>query len=155
MRIMKSKLMRFCTLLLAVALSSGCATTILTASGPVRTELVDGNRSVGEFVRNDYRVKRNSNKLFVFKTPLCNEVVEKLRVEQKPVLCWSCSMIELVFFGAGFFDLAQATAISEESRKEVKVAEYTTGRLLTCGELQPAPKQFNSRTHWTGFAQLK
>jgi len=135
---MKSNLLRLSIILLLTASFPGCA-SILTASGPVKFELVDGKRTVGDFSQNEYRIKIRSNKLFVQKTPLCTETVEKIRIEQKRLRGWSFAIGELVFFGYGFIDLASAAAISEDSRKEYKVADYETSRRLTCGDLQTAP----------------
>ncbi len=118
----------------------GCS-SLLTYYAPLKSKLVDGEKIIGEFSRYNYNVMIKENKLFVEKEPLCKETVMKYRSAQKERRCFSCSLVEMVFYGFGFFDMLRAYAIVEDSKKIEPLAEYETGNLVACGKAEPAANE--------------
>ncbi len=126
-------------MLLAVSLS-GCATA-LTFFSPPSTTLVQGKKKAGSFNSYEYQYSVRGNKIFLERTPLCNEVAQTLKVEQKREIGYGPALMELPLFGLGLADIANAHAISVNSKKVTPLAEYNTGKLMTCGNRQPAANE--------------
>lgn len=126
----------FMIVLLAVSVS-GCS-SILTSMGPLVYKLEDGEKSVGEFSKYKFSGGIRSNVIYLEKTPLCVEISEKVNVAQKQVRGRVFSMIEMVIFGLGLIDAANAYAIVEKSRIVTPLAKYETGNFVVCGEKVPA-----------------
>lgn len=126
-------------MLLAVSLS-GCATA-LTFFSPTSTKLVQGKKKAGAFNSYEYQYSVRGNKIFLERTPLCDEVAQTLKVEQKREIGYGPALMELPIFGLGLVDIANAHAISVNSKKVTQLAEYNTGKLMTCGKRQPAANE--------------
>jgi len=129
----------FFIVLIAVSIS-GCS-TVLTRMGPLIYKLEDGEKSVGEFAKYKFSAGIQSNVIDLEKTPMCAEISEKVQVAQKQVRGRSISMVEIVFFGVGLIDAANAEAVSEISRTEMLLGKYETGKFLACGEKEPADNE--------------
>jgi hypothetical protein len=104
-------------------------------------KLEDGEKSVGEFAKYKYSGGITSNVIYLEKTPQCFEIAEKVRVSQKQVLGRSFAIAELLFFGLGLVDMANAEAVSEVSRNVTPLAKYNTGKFVTCGKKEPAANE--------------
>lgn len=129
----------FFIVLIAVSVS-GCS-TVLTKMGPMVYTLEDGEKSVGEFAKYKYSGGIQSNVIYLEKTPMCNEIAEKVRVAQKQRRGRVFSMVEMVFFGLGLVDAANSQAVVEASRTVTPLAKYETGKFLVCGEKEPAANE--------------
>lgn len=129
----------FFIVLLAVSIS-GCS-SMLTRMGPMIYRLEDGEKSVGEFAKYKFSGGIESNVIYLEKTPLCNEVAEKLRIAQKQRRGRVFSMVEMVFFGLGLIDAANSQAIVEASKEVTPLAKYETGKFVVCGEKEPAANE--------------
>lgn len=133
---MKKSVLRFCIIFLVVG-CMGCS-SVLTYLGPLKSELVDGQTSVGEFSRYAYGHHVAENTLFLKKVPLCRQMQQKIRVMQKQRRGFYMIFPEIVFFGFGFYDMLRSYAIVEDSRKEMPLAKYHTGEIVQCGKELPA-----------------
>ncbi len=129
----------FFIILLAVSVS-GCS-TVLTRMGAPVIKLEDGEKSVGDFAKYKFSGGITSNVIYLEKTPQCAEIAEKIRVSQKQVRGRVFSMVEMVLFGLGLVDAAKAEAVSELSRTETPLAKYETGKVVVCGEKEPAANE--------------
>ncbi len=129
----------FLIVLLAVSVS-GCS-TVLTRMGAPVIKLEDGEKSVGDFANYKFSGGIHSNVIYLEKTPQCSEIAEKIRVSQKQVRGRAFSMVEIVIFGLGLIDMANANAVSEVSRIETPLAKYETGKVVVCGEKEPAANE--------------
>lgn len=129
----------FLIVLLAVSVS-GCS-TVLTRMGAPVVKLEDGEKSVGDFAEYKFSGGITSNVIYLEKTPQCTEISEKIRVSQKQIRGRAFSMVEMVFFGLGLIDAAKAQAVSELSRTETPLAKYETGKVVVCGEKEPAANE--------------
>ncbi|MDA3898865.1 MAG: hypothetical protein PF482_22210 [Desulfobacteraceae bacterium] len=129
----------FFIILLAVSVS-GCS-YVLTRMGAPVVKLEDGEKSVGDFANYKFSGGIYSNVIHLERTPQCSEIAEKVRVSQKQVRGRVFSMVEIVFFGLGLVDGAKAQAVSELSRTETPLAKYETGKLVICGEKEPAANE--------------
>ncbi len=125
--------------LLSVSIS-GCS-TVLTKMGPLIYKLEDGEKSVGEFSKYKFSGGIQSNVIYLEKTPLCTEISEKVRVSQKQVRGRAFSIAELLLFGLGLIDAANAQAVVEVSRTVTPLAKYETGKFVVCGEKEPAANE--------------
>jgi hypothetical protein len=122
---------------------SGCS-TVLTRMGPMLYRLEDGEKTLGEFDKyNKYKFSGEiaSNVIYLEKTPMCPEVVEKVRIAQKQRRGRVFSMVEVVFFGLGIVDAAKSQAVVESSKTVTPLGKYETGKFLACGEKQPAANE--------------
>lgn len=119
---------------------SGCS-SVLTYFGPLKSNLADGDTHVGEFAEYDYQLQGRVDILYVTKTPMCKQLVQKLRVAKKQRRGVYMAIIEMPFFGLGLFDLLRSYAIVEESRKVEPLARYHTGKLIACNGRQPAAEE--------------
>ena len=72
---------------------------------------------------------------------MCVEISEKIRVSQKQVRGRSFAIVGTVLYGLGYNDMAKAQAVSELSRTETPLAKYETGKLVICGEKEPAANE--------------
>jgi len=116
---------------------TGCAST-LTLMSPVKSEVVVKSKRTGPFARYDYYYVFRSNRLLLERTPICNEMAKTVRVEKKLQIGYGPALLEMPFFGLGLIDIASARAISEASEKVYPLDEQETGKLLTCGSIEPA-----------------
>lgn len=130
--IMKSILV----IVLAVGLS-GCASR-LTARGPLKSALENGRTSVGEVAAYKYSGAIRGNVGFLYKTPLCVKMIEKVRVAKKNPRGFAFIMAEMALFGFGFIDMAQTRAVVEQSKITVPLAVFASSETVPCGERQPA-----------------
>lgn len=137
--------MRFKTLkyilvpVLAIGLS-GCAST-LTLLSPPSSRLVQGKNTAGAFNSYEYQYAIRGNKIYIKRAPLCDEVKHMMRVEQKREIGYGPALLELPLFGLGLVDIANAHAISVNSKKVTPLADYNTGKLMACGPMQPAANE--------------
>ncbi|MGM0453774.1 MAG: hypothetical protein ACQERN_11475 [Thermodesulfobacteriota bacterium] len=131
---------RLIFLVLLMISVSGCS-SVLTYFGPLKSKLADGDTHVGEFAEYDYQLQGQFGILYVAKTPMCKQLVQKLRVAQKQRRGVYMAIIEMPFFGLGLFDLLRSYAIVEESRKVEPLARYHTGKLMACNGQQPAAEE--------------
>lgn len=131
---------RFLCVCLLVFCTSGCS-SVLTRLGPVQHELADGETYVGDFVAYDYNVTGENSHLFFSKIPMCEKVVQKVRVSQKQRRGLYLAVLELPFFGLGLLDMMHSYAIVEESRKVVPVARFEAGEQVACNGSQPAANE--------------
>lgn len=119
---------------------SGCA-SFLTFTAPAKSKIIEGEKSIGDFNKYQYRYTVSDNRIAFTKSPLCNEKAMVYRKSQKLPIGYSAAAVEMVFFGLGMIDLANAYAISEYSKKEFPLAEYETGNLMSCGMAEPAANE--------------
>lgn len=134
---MVTKTVRFCMILWMTFCLSGCMSA-LTYTAPLKSKLVNGEKTVGEIVSYEYACSVQSNKVYVEKKPMHKESIMKMRYARKELRCFSCALGEMVLYGLGLFDMMRAYAIIEESKLEVPLAEFETGKLLAGGPLEPA-----------------
>lgn len=111
----------------------GCSSA-LTYLGPLKSEMVDGDTSVGEFSHYKYDYHAIKNTIFLKKVPMCHQVKQKLRVMKKQRRGLYMALLEMPFFGLGLFDMLRSYAIVEESRKVIPLAKYKTGEVVQCGK---------------------
>ncbi|MFZ2634004.1 MAG: hypothetical protein WA081_15515 [Desulfosalsimonadaceae bacterium] len=126
--------------LLALVLAfsiSGCASR-LTDHGPLKSTLENGKTSVGDVVNYKYSGTIRGNVGFLYKTPLCAKMIEKVRVAKKNPRGTGFIMAEMVLFGFGFVDLARTRAVVEESKITVPLARFESSETELCGEKIPA-----------------
>lgn len=131
---------RFFRFFLVVALASGLTgcSTVLTRMGPMIYTLEDGEKSMGSPAKYEFSGSIHSNVIYFEKTPMCPEIIEKVRIAQKQRRGRVFSMVEMVFFGLGLVDALKSQAVVEASREVTPLGEYESGKLLACGEKQPA-----------------
>ena len=126
--------------LLALVLAfsiSGCA-SVLTEGGPLKSTLVNGKTSVGGVVNYKYSGSISGNVGFLYKTPLCAKMIEKVRVAKKNPRGFTFVLAEMVLFGFGFYDMSMVRAEIEESKITVPLAEFESSETALCGEKIPA-----------------
>jgi len=134
------KFMRIWLILCLAFCLSGCMSA-LTYTAPLKSKLVNGETTIGEFCRYEYSSSVSSNRLFFVKKPMCKESVMKIRHAQKEIRCFSCALVELVLYGLGMFDMLRAHAIIEDSKVIEPLAAFETGNLVACGPLEPAAEE--------------
>ena len=137
---MMFKSMRVWLILWLAFCLSGCMSA-LTYTAPLKSKLVNGETTTGEFCRYEYSSSVSSDKLFFVKKPLCKESVMKMRHAQKELRCFSCALGEMVLYGLGMFDMLRAYAIIEDSKIIEPLAEFETGNMVACGPLEPAAEE--------------
>jgi len=116
----------------------GCAST-LTYFGPLKSKLVTGARSAGPFDHYEYKYYvLDNDTLKVVKTSMCMEMAEKLRVAKLQERGFYLAVPEIAIFGLGFFDMLQADAIVQNSKKVEFLAKFPTGRTVACSKPVPA-----------------
>jgi len=133
------KLKILLALVLALSLS-GCA-SILTEGGPLKSTLENGKTSVGDVVDYQYSGSIRGNVGFLYKTPLCAKVIEKVRVAKKDPRGFSFILGEMVFFGFGFYDMTRTRAVVEESKITVPLAQFESSETVVCGDKVPAANE--------------
>lgn len=133
---MKKTVWRFGIILLVVT-TMGCS-SVLTYLGPLKSELKDGETSVGDFSHYKYDYHAIKSNIYIKKTPMCEQMRQKLRVMQKQRRGLYMALIEMPFFGLGLFDMLRSYAIVDESRREIPLAKYRTGEAVQCGKKMPA-----------------
>ena len=116
---------------------SGCASR-LTARGPLKSTLENGKTSVGNVVNYKYSGTIQGNVGFLYKTPMCAKMIEKVRVAKKNPRGTGFIMAEMVLFGFGFIDMARTRAVVEESKITVPLAQFESSETVLCGEKSPA-----------------
>jgi hypothetical protein len=134
---MNVRITRICFIVFIAVCISGCS-TVLTRMGPLVHSLEDGEKSMGEFAEYKFSGGIDSNVIYLEKTPMCSEIAEKVRVSQKQVRGRAFALVEIVIFGLGFVDMAKAESVVEISRTETLLGKYDTGKVLACGEKEPA-----------------
>lgn len=117
--------------------ASGCA-SILTEGGHLESRLENGTTSVGRVVDYKYSGFIQGNVGYLYKTPLCAKMVEKVRVAQKNPKGLGFILAEMLLFGFGFIDMSMTRAVVEESRVTQPLAVYESSQTEPCGEKQPA-----------------
>jgi hypothetical protein len=137
---MNSRIARIFFIILLTVSVSGCS-YVLTRMGAPVVKLEDGEKSVGDFARYKYSGGIRSNVIYLEKTPQCSEIAEKVRVSQKQVRGRVFSLVEMMIFGLGLMDAAKAESVSELSRTETPLAKYDTGKVVACGEKEPAANE--------------
>ena len=129
---MKKSVWRVFIIFLLVC-GTGCS-SVLTYLGPLKSEMVDGDTSVGEFSHYTYDYHAIKNTIFLKKVPMCHQMQQKLRVMEKQRRGLYIALLEMPFFGLGLFDMLRSYAIVEESRKVIPLAKYKTGEVVQCGK---------------------
>jgi hypothetical protein len=115
----------------------GCA-SILTQDSPLYSKLVDGKKSIGSFASYKYSGGLRGNVGYIDKTPMCWEVVEKVRVAEKQRRGYVFVWVEMMIFGLGFYDAARVEAIIDVSKKSEPLASFESSKKLKCGDKEPA-----------------
>ena len=136
---MKKSVWRFCLIFL-IACCMGCS-SVLTYMGPLKSELKDGETSVGELSHYSYDYHVIKNTIFLKKIPMCHQMQQKLRVMQKQRRGLYMAILEMPFFGLGLFDMLRSYAIVEDSRRVIPLAKYKTGETVECGKKKPAANE--------------
>ena len=127
-------------ILLALVLAfsiSGCA-SMLTEGGPMVSTLENGKTSVGDVVDYKYSGSIRGNVGFLYKTPMCAKMIEKVRVAKKNPRGFGFIMAEMVLFGFGFYDMTMTRAVVEDSKITVPLATFTSSETAVCGDKVPA-----------------
>lgn len=135
-RTMKTHFAMLCMMLVAFA-CSGCA-SVLTARGPLKSELVDGEASAGDFSHYEYSYHILRDTIYLEEVPMCMEEREKIRVMQKKPRGFYLMILEMPLFGLGLVDMIYTNTIVEKSRREIPLTTYETGNAIECGEIGPA-----------------
>ncbi|MCU0600457.1 MAG: hypothetical protein MUE70_14510 [Desulfobacterales bacterium] len=137
---MIKKALNGCLAILLIVSISGCA-SYMTRQSSLSSKLENGEKSVGDFVKYKYSGSLRGNVGILEKTPLCAEMVEKVRVAQKSPRGIFFIFPEIVFFGLGFYDEIRVRAIVEDSRKVVPLAKFESSELVSCGKKEPAANE--------------
>ena len=124
-------------MMLAALICSGCA-SVLTARGPLKSELVDGDAEAGDFSHYEYSYHISQDTIFLEKTPMCKEKREKIRVMQKKPRGFYLMLLEMPLFGLGLADMIYTNTIVEKSRREIPLTTYETSDAIECGNIRPA-----------------
>lgn len=134
---MKTLFRLFAVIILVAVCCSGCA-SVLTHMGPLKSELKDGEKSIGEMARYSYSLRVEDDVIYLEKKPMCKEVREKIREMKKLPRGLFLMILEIPVFGLGVADFALTYAVIENSKEQETLAEYETGNYLECGEKSPA-----------------
>jgi hypothetical protein len=134
------KLLKIIITVLLVLSISGC-TSFITSQGPLMSRLEDGKKTQGGFSKYKYSGSLKGYRGHLEKTPMCAEIIEKIRVAQKQKRGRVFTWVEMVFFGLGLLDFANTEAVIEESKKEVPLAKFESSHLVACGEKMPAANE--------------
>jgi hypothetical protein len=118
----------------------GCS-SVLTYLGPLKSELKDGDTTVGDFSHYQYDYHAIKNTISLKKIPMCEKMRQKLRVMQKQRRGFYMALLEMPFFGLGLFDMLRSYAIVDESRRVIPLAKYPTGEAVQCGKKMPAANE--------------
>ena len=129
-----------CCIILLVATTMGCS-SVLTYLGPLKSELKDGDTTVGDFSHYQYDYHAIKNTISLKKSPMCEQMRQKLRVMQKQRRGLYMALLEMPFFGLGLFDMLRSYAIVDESRRVIPLAKYPTGEAVQCGKKMPAANE--------------
>jgi len=129
-----------CCIILLVAATMGCS-SVLTYLGPLKSELKDGDTTVGNFSHYQYDYHAIKNTISLKKIPMCEQMRQKLRVMQKQRRGLYMALLEMPFFGLGLFDMLRSYAIVDESRRVIPLAKYPTGEAAQCGKKMPAANE--------------
>ena len=136
---MKNSGWRF-SLIILIVCCMGCS-SVLTYLGPLKSELKNGDTSVGELSHYSYDYHAIKNTIFLTKIPMCHQMQQKLRVMQKQRRGLYMALLEMPFFGLGLFDMLRSYAIVEDSRRVIPLAQYKTGETVKCGKKMPAANE--------------
>jgi hypothetical protein len=137
---MMKKVIKVCLAILMIVSISGCASS-LTRQSSLFSTLENGKKSVGDFVKYKYSGSLRGNVGVIEKTPLCSEMIEKVRVAKKEPRGVGFIFPEIVFFGLGFYDEMRVRAVVEDSKKVVPLAKFESSNLVACGEKAPAANE--------------
>jgi hypothetical protein len=111
---------------------------MLTEGGPMVSTLENGKTSVGDVVDYKYSGSIRGNVGFLYKTPMCAKMIEKVRVAKKNPRGFGFIMAEMVLFGFGFYDMTMTRAVVEDSKITVPLATFTSSETAVCGDKVPA-----------------
>ena len=136
---MKKSVWRCCIILLVFS-TIGCS-SVLTYLGPLKSELKDGDTTVGDLSYYQYDYHAIKNTISLKKIPMCRQMTQKLRVMQKQRRGFYMALLEMPFFGLGLFDMLRSYAIVDESRRVIPLAKYPTGEAVACGKKMPAANE--------------
>jgi len=136
---MKKSVWRCCIILLVFS-TIGCS-SVLTYLGPLKSELKDGDTTVGDLSHYQYDYHAIKNTISLKKIPMCRQMTQKLRVMQKQRRGFYMALLEMPFFGLGLFDMLRSYAIVDESRRVIPLAKYPTGEAVECGKKMPAANE--------------
>jgi len=134
---MKTSLRLFAVIIGVTVCCSGCA-SVLTQMGPLKSELKDGEKSIGEMARYSYSARVADDVIYLEKTPMCEEKREKIREMKKLPRGLFLMILEVPVFGLGVADFALTYAVIENSKEKEELAEYGTGNYIECGKKSPA-----------------
>ena len=134
---MKTSFRLFAVIIGITVCCSGCA-SVLTQMGPLKSELKDGEISIGEMARYSYSARVADDVIYLEKTPMCEEKREKIREMKKLPRGLFLMILEVPVFGLGVADFALTYAVIENSKEKEKLAEYGTGNYIECGKKSPA-----------------
>jgi hypothetical protein len=146
---MKPKLISLVIISVLCFCAMSCG-SIATYMSPLRSRLVT-ETSVKPPSGVQYTCEMSKSKIYLTKTPSCEESAKTSRVAQKrsewalPIACG-----ELVLFGLGIVDMASMYAISEDSKVEYLLGNYDTGMSLPCGKSEMASGEsivIENKTH--------
>ncbi|GEM_PF-1076977 len=120
-------------LLSATVFSTGCA-SILTASFPPTSEIKKGKVTTGEPDGYSYEIEEVKADTFQLdKAPLCPELIERYKVEQKQLRGVWLAWTYIPALGLGYFDWIYADGIASSSRNVTMIEEVPTGVRRKCG----------------------
>ena len=134
---MKTSFRLFAVIIVVTVCCSGCA-SVHTQMGPLKSELKDGEKSIGEMARYSYSARVADDVIYLEKTPMCEEKREKIREMKKLPRGLFLMILEVPVFGLGVADFALTYAVIENSKEKEKLAEYGTGNYIECGKKSPA-----------------
>jgi hypothetical protein len=137
---MMKKVINTCLEILLIVSISGCA-SYMTRQSSLFSKLENGKKSVGNFIKYKYSGSLRGNVGVIEKTPLCAEIIEKVRVAKKEPRGVGFIFPEIVFFGLGFYDQIRVRAVVEDSKKVVPLAKFESSELVACGDKEPAANE--------------
>jgi hypothetical protein len=117
---------------------NGCA-TILTTSFPPQDTFEKGEISMGEQINFNYAFTKNKNTFTLYKTPLCKEQIETIKVTQKRLRGIIPAIFEIPLYGLGIADWVTADLYSRQTRTTEKTGFENTGKIKKCGEPTVVP----------------
>lgn len=127
-------------LLISLVLTTGCAVT-LTMTGPNVEEIKAGDKSKSDAVSYNYVMREQGTSFELKKQPMCKELQQQIILKRKPMRGVIPAIIEIPLYGLGLVDLVAAGVYSKATEEERDGDIVKTGRVLTCGDFEPAPDE--------------